>query len=68
MCGPPGNFHQSGRVVAQVSQKEEDPSHLTPHVMLLLRYLVGKKEKEIPDDLTNAHLEALRCCHSYWKV
>lgn len=72
VCGWPGNFHQSGRAISQLYQKEVNPSHLTPplpcHVMFLLRHLTEEKEEEIPNDFTIVHLEALRCCHSYWKV
>lgn len=44
------------------------PSHFTLPVMLLLRYLAGKEKEEIPNDCTKCHLEALRCCHTYWKI
>lgn len=59
-----GNSQQSGRTSAQVIQKEVNPSHFTPHDMLLLR-CPARKEEEISYDFTDFHLEVLRYCHTY---
>lgn len=68
VCRSLDDSQQSVRAGAQVFHKEVILSHFTPYAMPVVKWLAGREEGHVPNDLTDFHLEALKCCHTYWKI